>query len=523
MAGPNLEQKSRILICSDNDVFVHEIFDYVNKICAGRKNSFFNSTRLLLDTSAMSIECLKSKDDENTKLFDPGFEITRVRTKDKLKKLIEENRPPYYSAILYDSSMIEEKKKKVWKEHFVMDGKNKARVREKHYAECNVDIITSIRNRDFFLPQVVIGQVAIQTAAAAARAGALYFADDSAELLNIEENDTADKAPRHEYEYRQLKTVLSNIFSEPVDMPGLVVTKIGGSSFDYERQVREGKNLETMCRIFLKMHEEKESGLLLTVGAGQYGDVTKEICRKYADNANFEKAFPELIAKNLQMNLELLRQHFGKKATVALFNTGVNYYVREKETQNKVPLMGMAPQWILARDNIPLQDSDTHTIALAEFFGAERVVLVKRTDGIYDFDPYRGFELDLAEGKCKNIDAWRELQRSNNRYGVVSVDDMLSGNFSREGTDISGKADGSQGHLMEDSALEYFKYCDKVREICVVHIAPEEMYYSVGGNSYRHAITGETLTLGETGWKGVLEQRIRDAVKEGKCFSKIVR
>ena len=76
---------------------------------------------------------------------------------------------------------------------------------------------------------------------------------------------------------------------------------------------------------------------------------------------------------------------------------------------------------------------------------------------------------------------------------------------------------------MEDSALEYMSRCQNVKEIAVVHIAPEEMHHQIGKNRYRHVVTGKSITLDpEIGWKGYLEQSIRDAFK-GEACSKIVK
>ena len=177
----------------------------------------------------------------------------------------------------------------------------------------------------------------------------------------------------------------------------------------------------------------------------------------------------------------------------------------------------------MVKDQIPLQDSDTHTIALAEFYGAERIVLIKRTDGIYDFDPYRGFVLDQLTHRCADIEKWKEAQRGNKRHTVVTIEDLLNDKLSREGTGIDGKRDGSAGHLMEDSALRYMlERCRYVKEIVVAHIAPEELHYPIGGEKYRHVITGETVTVDAgIGWKGILNRNIRNAFS-GIAYSKTV-
>jgi len=179
----------------------------------------------------------------------------------------------------------------------------------------------------------------------------------------------------------------------------------------------------------------------------------------------------------------------------------------------------------MVRKGIPLQDSDTHTLAIAEYCKVPRVVLVKRTDGIYNFDPYRGFVMDPRTFRCADYGSWRSTQQGNKRYEAVDLDEMIDGStFSREGTSPEGMADGSTGHLMEDSALRYMRdECHYVKEIVVVHIAPEEMHERIGRNKYRHIVTGEEVMIDPAvGWAGVTEQRLRSAL-EGQAFSRIIK
>ena len=119
-------------------------------------------------------------------------------------------------------------------------------------------------------------------------------------------------------------------------------------------------------------------------------------------------------------------------------------------------------------------------------------------------------------------------------HKVVTIDELLSGKISREGTGIDGNADGSTGHLMEESALIYMRNkCQFVKEILVVHIAPEEMYYkavdsrvdSAWLDEYRHVVTGEKIHRGMQRpaiAQALLEESIRNAFN-GIAKSKIVR
>ena len=471
MARPNTDQGLRLLVCSRKHDIVNYLFNVFNDVNGDRQEARCHSFKTLMK-------------DRPITLNGNGFELTWAENDEQLKELIESNAAPYYAAILYDAETVEKNGPK---------------------------IIAGVRRRDFFVPQIIVEPVSSQRMEQATKAGK--------ESINFA------------YTEDDIKHTYSNIFLRDADVPNLTVVKIGGSAFDFDDQVYDGKNIDTLCNILWKIHQEEKDDkerslnrMLLTVGAGQIGEKIKNHYKKFGNNPKVSKAFPELMAKALQLNLEQLYAHFGENEA-SLLSSGAFYFVGDKRTRNKIPLIGMAPHYILARDGIPLQDSDTHTIALAEFYKAKKVVLVKRTDGIYDFDPYLGFALDQETGRCKSTENWIDLQRRNKRLGVVDINDMLNGHISRTGTNFNiGKYDGSSGHLMEDSALDYFRYCQHVEEILVVHIAPEEMYYGHNHerNKFWHVVTGEILELGPGGWEDVLEQRLRAAFKGG-AVSKIVK
>lgn len=373
-----------------------------------------------------------------------------------------------------------------------------------------IGFITDVRKYDFFLPQMIIGEgLRMGQIAQSARAGVHYFSS------SIEES----------------KDQLHKIFHSAVRLANGTVVKIGGSSFDFDRQVKDMHNLETLCQILIKIHQDRSDSdkkrrakrIVVTAGAGQNGDIDKEFNEKYIHNDVVTGQFPLMMAEDLQLNLKRLKSFFGNHGS--LLNTGAFYYVNPGSTSKRIPLIGTAPHYIMVRKGIPLQDSDTHTLAIAEYCKVSRVVLVKRTDGIYNFDPYRGFTMDPKTFRCADYGSWRATQQGNKRYETVNLDEMIDGTtFSREGTSSNGMADGSTGHLMEDSALRYMRdHCRHVKEIVVVHIAPEEMHERIGENKYRHIITGEEILIDPaTGWKGIVEQRLRDAL-EGKAFSKIIK
>ncbi|MBN2368214.1 hypothetical protein JXC34_04280 [Candidatus Woesearchaeota archaeon] len=427
-----------------------------------------------------------------------GVEYTVVADLETLVKKIREHSkpfaPPHYSLVAYDASTIKENRDAA-------------------------SYIAKVRMRDYFLPQIIIGKgISRQRDKQCTRAGALYSA----------------------FSKRELYIEMNNLFAKPRILSNATVVKNGGSADDFDNFVKYKKNISYLCETLTKILYEQKRKInrnrlrtIMTSGAGQRGNRAKNRMQKYIDNPRIQEQVPKRIGNALIENLEETQPFFYNKRTgkymAKVLNSGAFYHINDQSAAKKILLMPTAPHYKAVRDGIPLQDSDTHTIALAEHFGAEKVVLIKRTDGIYDFDPYRGFplELTLPESKLVNklvMKRWQLHQRHNKRHEVVSVDDLLSGKFSREGTGAYGRADGSTGHLMEDSALRYFKNnCKHVKEILVVHIAPEEMYYQVWGNRYKHIITKEETTLDRKGWKGFLEKSIRDAVIRGKANSKIVR
>lgn len=356
--------------------------------------------------------------------------------------------------------------------------------------------IQRIENYNPYLPQIIFGHIDRRSLSKGMRRGVRYYAP----------------------EIRDLEYELGRIFKEPDEpIKNLTVVKKGGSGFDYDRfnrgigylQIAADTLLSIKREVPLKRDQPKKR-VIMTVGAGQVGNVVKDFVGNHPAG---KKDLGLAIARALELNLQKLSWLF-PEGSFNLLRSEDFYFIKNDYLQH-LTLMGIAPHYVLSRDQIPLEDSDTQTIAIAEMYQAPRVILIKRTDGVYTFDPNIG-------NFTANVQRWLERQKDNKLHEIVHVDDLLSGSISREGTDDFGNPDGSRGHLMEDSGLEYFANCRHVNEILVVHIAPEEMYVPLGNNRFFHAITGEELQLGPQGWKGILEQRIRDAFN-GIAFSKIVR
>lgn len=429
-----------------------------------------------------------------------GFELTRVNNFKEAGRMLSFNPLPWYSLIIFESSQL--------------DAIDESNLEQK---------IERLRKEDEIVPHMVYGKnISCKSIVAACRGSHSTYSDlrKATNLYYVKDQDG-------------LQEVTKLIFMPPLILPHLTLVKAGGSSFDYDSQIRKG-NLEYFCMILSKLFEEdftndleNKRSIMVTAGAGQFGDISKNFYAAFGNKYPLvDKHFPLHIIINTHMNLVNLLSLF-KEDSAFLVELGCFYDITKENSAEKIPLIAAAPHYIMARDGIPLKDSDTQTIALAEFYGAKRIILFKRTDGIYKFDLLRGFVLDKKTGKCVDYNAWRKVQEGNQRYGVLTVDELLE-QISREGSKIEdGKADGSWGHLIEDSALKYFRdKCKIVEEILIVHIANEEIFTPIGKGYGKHIVTGQQIEMpdhiSEDYNINLLEKNLRNAF-EGISYSKIVR
>jgi len=360
--------------------------------------------------------------------------------------------------------------------------------------------IRDIKNIDPFLPQLIYGtEINMDNLEKSMRRGVRYYAGD----------------------IQKLRHTLSEIFYEPEEpLRNLAVVKTGGSAIEFREQHPKSQNLRYVTDELLRVKKmpspykgKPRQQIIITVGAGQIGNEVKGHMSTFPEA---QKHLPRLIAEALDMNLRLVHSLMDESSS--LFLQSEDFYFVHKDNARKTILMPIAPHYILARDQIPLQDSDTSTLAMAELYGTPEtyVIIIKRTDGVYDFDPNLG-------GFTTDYKRWLTHQERNKRHSVVTVDDLLSGKISRRGTDKKGDPDDNYEHLIENSALEYYANCRNIKEILVVHIAPEELYLHIRENRYIHVPTGELVTIDpEKGFKGLLEERVRDAFR-GVALSRIVK
>jgi len=146
--------------------------------------------------------------------------------------------------------------------------------------------------------------------------------------------------------------------------------------------------------------------------------------------------------------------------------------------------------------NVPVDASDSQTILIAKMLGADHIGYVKRTDGIYSFDPYTGFD--------QNLESWRFCQSRNQLLDSLSYEQFL------DPTIVSniGAGDKAPGHLLETSAARLADRFDM--SIGIVHIDPIELY-----PHGRHIVTGQPWPKGQTS-REVRERTIDEVIAREK-------
>lgn len=224
-----------------------------------------------------------------------------------------------------------------------------------------------------------------------------------------------------------------------------ILIKIGGSVQDQDLH-RNNACLENIIRVTEELQQEGHQ-MIVTVGAGPLGDVIKKRLAKYgADNPSIRADFPLQIKTALEVNIALIQSLYQNNAFV--FNpyslSNLNSLTKALR-ERKIILAGTAPRHLtIGNDEYSttqlLSRSDYQTLKLAEYFQQARIILVKDTPGIFDYDP-------LFRGN-NSIEVWAGAQKDNRFYHAVTADEMINGPISRLGNDEEGD------HLFETAALQ---------------------------------------------------------------------
>jgi len=259
------------------------------------------------------------------------------------------------------------------------------------------------------------------------------------------------------------------------DVGPVKLIKFGGSSLDFDFDNRNSDNLQRAVE-FCCNYIGPEKHLIQTVGAGMFGDIQKEWLEHHNVNEwvyeNFRSRMRDCLEHNVR-NVRDLSLGKAKYVPFRLFGRVTSDFLDEH-----VAIMPIAPFPIYRKHGINANDSDVQTIATAAFYGAEDLILLKCTDGVYKFDPLLGYK--------EGIKTWKRKQRSNERITEVKAMDLLGEGISRKGA-FDGKGD----HLLENNAIIYWlERAPNLKNIYVIHIAPEMMFvpYGRGGKETRHIV-----------------------------------
>ena len=350
-----------------------------------------------------------------------------------------------------------------------------------------LNLLGAIGSEDKYLPVMVLGKEDQDIAAKAIRAGALYY-------VNKSRADFFDEVGKH----LQKRLVFST------DVGKTTVIKVGGSISLYEEDNPKSDNLERAVRSCTAGNRPGGS-LIATTGAGGFGYQLKSFLDHHRAMGDVDANFARNMKTCVELNVRCLCNLFG---SLAEYVSPYKFAKVDKDfLSTTIPVMNVAPVPVFRKHRIPFNDSDTQTIAIAEFYRAERLILLKRTDGIYLYDPYNGFKSGAS--------AWGVQQKDNKRLQVVYAEDLLSDEISRVGA-----YDGRGNHLIEETAIKYFiERAKTLKEILIVHIAPEEMFVkdtNITANLRLRHVVDPSIQYKP------LEEQLFNAFK-GQSYSKIVR
>ncbi len=425
MAGPNYDRKLPLVICDPN----REITQFVQNTLAIEQPRRYNS-----------------------------FEYLQIDTIEQVGNSIPPGSIPKYAAVFYSVAAVR--------------------------AGC-ADL-ARVRTRDRLMPQFIV--------------------DQQRQLPETLLNDAIQRKVRgYVITEDGLIQESMKVFAVMPRLDDGAVLKSGGSGDDYQRFVSRNPNLREpgimdYCAILIDLYTQKGKGaspptILITFGAGQAGEVIKDWARagikyehdiperasffrsrtyKALDDSNIGKLYPQQIFRALDLNLNKAFSFFGSHYAKVI-PPDAPHIAQRMDSTNYIHLALVPPHYIMVRDEIPLQDSDTHTIAWADALGVN-VILIKDTDGVYQFDPLRGFVGDPQTLGCKDYRAWKEAQNGNRLIERISAQEILDGKISREGTREDGTSDGAFDHLIEPSAAAYFANARYVQTISIVPIDPLRFY-----------------------------------------------
>ncbi len=311
--------------------------------------------------------------------------------------------------------------------------------------------------------------------------------------------------------------------------------KIGGSADDFDQET-DSLALRDVLETLVELQSEQQYQVLVAVGAGKSGDLTKRRRAKHGDySPALRREYPFDIRDDLLRNMRFLYNLIGAKHATymapyqlsreglsmdddrAVPYSGLEAFSTGRQerffNQEKVIILGSAPRHLglghpdivdpqkSSYPNIAYEHSDAQMMLWAQALGCRQVTLCKRTDGVYLYDPYTGFNADAT--------LWRNQQQHNARLNTVSYQELLDGK-TKDGRDISliGSFDGQGDHLLETEALKLGLKFNIAAGI--VHIHNQELF-----PDGHHVVTNEPESIMAAHL--TLEDRIRELARGKQC------
>jgi len=270
-----------------------------------------------------------------------------------------------------------------------------------------------------------------------------------------------------------------------------IVIKIGGSALDAEHEPPEPRYLEAIKPVLYDLLDDHQ--LVVTTGGGPAWDPRKNWRVKYGTPLPL---FQQLAVETLRANALEIREVLGDRA-VLMHPSDLVSAVEEPRLGEMVVTYSCPESWALER-GCPPEYSDSQTLAIADEFGADLCVFLKRAKGMYEWDPslcvprvdtLLGWELApgvadqlreirarLADRKPRHIDRVTTSRLRAPESGIYRVG-----------------ADGHDDHLIETHAIGFFaENCAAVKQIAVCDVREPDVL----ADAFRAVSSGHALPNG---------------------------
>jgi len=257
-----------------------------------------------------------------------------------------------------------------------------------------------------------------------------------------------------------------------------LMIKVGGSMLDAEFESNQALVSKTISPI---KDLRRDYDLFITLGGGPAWDVRKQWRKRYGTPID---EFKEIAELNLRMNAKELVTAFGHCAATCKPEE-FNPLSFASHSGDQIIRVCYWPSANFITNPEQSVQSDLQTLlmaeALSQVYSKVDVIFVKRTEGVYAFDPRLScskIKAIISSKQCPiNINArykqlYTELEKNHdnhnplelNRFPLVTTSDLLTGKISRLGED------GDDDHLIETSAIKFLHDKQhKINKLGIIH------------------------------------------------------